>query len=139
MRGCTWIGLLLTVGFLSCAKAPDHPPVFPVKGRVLYEGKPASGAVVILHSTERPDEASRPRARTDANGEFELSTYKTGDGGPAGTYVVTVEWKRPGDHPEQGAELLPPIYGDPRFSPLRTTVTPGVNAPVVLQLTSNRR
>lgn len=136
MRGCAWTGLLLALGLLSCAKAPDHPPVFPVTGRVLYEGRPATGAVVIFHSTDRPAVAERPHGRTNADGEFELTTFQTGDGGPAGAYVVTVEWKRPEDHPEQGADLLPPIYGDPGTSPLRVTVTAGANEPVVLQLTA---
>ena len=135
MRGCSWIGPLLTLSLLSCAKAPDHPPVFPVRGQVLYEGKPAAGAVVILHSADNPTEASRPRGRANANGEFELTTYETSDGAPPGTYVVTVEWKRPSDHPEQGADLLPTIYGDPKTSRLRATVTAGINEPVVLRLT----
>ena len=137
MRDCPGLGVLLAFSLVSCAKAPNHPPVYPVKGRVLYEGKPAPGAVVILHpSTDEPAKASRPHARADANGEFELTTYRTGDGAPAGTYVVTLEWKQAGDHPEQGAELLPPGYGDPSTSKLRATVTPGPNEPLVLQLTA---
>jgi hypothetical protein len=136
MRGCTWIGLLLTLGFLSCAKAPDHPPVFPVKGRVLYEGKAAGGAVVILHATDEAVKASRPHARADANGEFELTTYRTGDGAPAATYVVTLEWKQANDTPEGGRELLPPVYSHPNTSKLRVTVTPGPNEPLVLRLTA---
>ena len=136
MRGCSWIGLLLVPGILSCARAPDHPPVYPVAGRVLYEGKPADGAVVIFHSTDGAMQASRPRGRADATGEFELTTYQSGDGAPAGTYVVTVEWKRAEDHPEQGTELLPPAYGDPNTSKLRATVTQGTNEPLVLRLTA---
>ena len=95
-----------------------------MKGQVLYEGKPATGAVVILHSSHDGVDASRPRGRADANGEFALTTYETDDGAPAGTYVVTVEWRRAEDHPEQGTELLPSAYGDPRTSKLRVTVTP---------------
>ena len=137
MRGYRWLGLVLACGLVSCAKAPNHPPVYPVEGRVLYEGKPAPGAVVILHSpTEEPAKASRPHARADANGDFQLTTYRTGDGVPAGTYVVTLEWKQAGDHPEQGAELLPSAYTDPNTSKLRATVIPGPNEPLVLQLTA---
>lgn len=137
MRDGPWLGLVLVLSLTSCAKSPDHPPVYPVKGRVLYEGRPAPGAVVILHlATGEPAKVSRPHARADANGDFELTTYRTGDGAPAGTYVVTLEWKQAGDHPEQGAELLPPVYGDPSTSKLRATVTPGANEPLVLQLTS---
>jgi hypothetical protein len=136
MKDRSWITLLLVVSFLSCARAPNHPPVYPVKGRVLYEGKPASGAVVILHSTDDAAKAGRPRGRADAAGEFELTTYQAGDGAPAGTYVVTVEWRQAGDHPEQGKELLPPAYGDPRTSKLRVTVTAGPNEPLVLRLTA---
>jgi hypothetical protein len=136
MRDCPWLGVLLAVSLVSCAKAPNHAPVFPVKGRVLYEGRPAPGAVVILHSTDVAPNASRPHARVDANGEFELTTYRAGDGAPAGTYKVTLEWKHAGDHPEQGTELLPPVYGDPNTSKLTVTVTPGSNAPLVLQLSA---
>jgi hypothetical protein len=137
MRVDPWLGLVLAFGLVSCAKAPNHPPVYPVKGRVLYEGRPAPGAVVLLHSPkEEAAKASRPHASADANGQFELTTYRTGDGAPAGTYVVTLEWKQAGDHPEQGAELLPPVYGDPSTSQLRATVIPGPNEPLVLQLTS---
>jgi hypothetical protein len=100
----------------------------------LYEGKPAPGAVVILHSTDDAANACRPRGRADTAGEFELTTYQAGDGAPAGTYVVTVEWRQAGDHPEQGTELLPPVYGDPRTSKLRVTVTTGDNEPLVLRL-----
>lgn len=136
MRDHPWLGLLLAFSVASCAKAPDRPPVYPVQGRVLYEGKPAAGAVVILHSTDEAAKASRPHARTDANGEFELTTYVAGDGAPAAAYVVTVEWKRAEDHPEQGGDLLPAVYSDPNASKLKVTVTPGPNEPLVLQLTA---
>ena len=67
------------------AKAPNHPPVYPVKGQVFYEGRPAAGAVVILHRATMAAHAPRPRGRADAKGEFALTTYQTADGAPAGT------------------------------------------------------
>jgi hypothetical protein len=132
------LGLLLAFSgsVLSCAKTPDQLPVYSVKGRVLYEGRPAAGAVVVLHSTDEAVKACRPHGRADANGDFELTTYRTGDGAPAAAYVVTVQWKRSEDHPEQGADLLPPGYGDPSTSKLTVTVIPGPNEPLVLQLTA---
>jgi hypothetical protein len=107
-----------------------------VKGRVLYEGRPAAGAVVILHSTDKAAQGSRPHGRADANGEFELTTYRSGDGAPAAAYVVTLEWKEPDDSPEGGMELLPPVYSDPNTSKLTVTVTPGPNEPLDLRLTA---
>ena len=136
MRDWSWSGLLLVLVCLSCTRAANGPPLFPVKGHVFYESKPANGAVVILHSTGNRVNASRPRGRADATGAFELTTYETGDGAAAGEYVVTVEWKRAEDHPEQGTELLPPVYGDPKTSKLSVTVTPGVNEPLILRLTA---
>lgn len=128
------MGVLLTLAGAACTQAPEHPPVFPVTGKVLYEGKPAPGAVVILHTPGVTNDASRPRGQADANGEFHLTTYEAGDGAPAGDYVVTVEWRQAGDHPEEGAELLPPVYGDPKLSPLKTTVTSEGNAAWILPL-----
>ena len=136
MRDHPWLGLLLALSAASCARAPDRPLVWPVKGRVLYEGRPAAGAVVILHTTDEAAKAIRPHGRADANGEFELTTYVAGDGAPAAAYVVTVEWKRAEDHPEQGLDLLPPVYSDPNASRLKVTVAPGPNEPLVLPLTA---
>ena len=134
MKNCFLCGILLVVSIVSCTRAPNHPPVYPVSGRVLYQGKPTAGAVVILHALGEPASAVRPRGRANAEGEFDLTTYQNGDGAPAGLYTVTVEWKRADDHPEQGKDLLPSVYGDPKSSRLRVEVIEGANQPLLLQL-----
>jgi len=99
---------------------------------VTFEGNPAAGAVVILHSAS--ESAERPRAKANAKGEFTLTTFANGDGVPAGDYTVTVEWKKADDHPEQGVDLLPAVYADPKTSKLRATIAVGGNEPLVLKL-----
>lgn len=126
---------LLAVALSSCSKTADRPPTYTVGGRVVFEGNPAAGAVVIFHPTTGTPAAERPRAKTDANGEFKLTTFAADDGAPAGEYAVTVEWKKVGDHPEQGVDLLPAAYADPTTSRLKATVTAGTNEPLVLKLT----
>ena len=80
------------------------PKLYPVHGQVLYEGKPASGAVVFFH----PQGASVPKADNSAgehvgpsnmpigkvgpDGSFELTTGKSGRGAPPGLYAVTILW-----------------------------------------------
>lgn len=125
--------MLLAAVLASCSKAPDKPATYPVTGRVTFEGNPAAGAVVILHPTNAS--AERPRAKADAKGEFTLTTFANGDGAPAGEYAVTVEWRKADDHPEQGVDLLPAAYGDPKTSKLRATIAAGGNEPLVVKLT----
>ena len=48
---------------------------------------------------------------------------------------MTVEWKRSDDHPEQGVDLLPASYSDPKISKLKVTIAAGSNEPLVLKLT----
>lgn len=129
----TCAAALLAVAAASCSKTADRPPTYPVSGRVLFEGNPAAGAVVILHRPGTPT-ADRPRARADAKGEFALTTFAQNDGAPAGDYAVTVEWKRTEDHPEGGVDLLPASYGDPKTTKLKATVVAGRNEPLVLTL-----
>ena len=131
----TWPAVLLAVALASCSKSTDRPATYPITGRVLYEGRPASGAVVILHRADGANTSERPRAKADAQGEFTLTTFTTGDGAPAGEYAVTVEWRRADDHPEQGVDLLPPSYSDPKTSKLKVTIAGGSNEPLVLKLT----
>jgi hypothetical protein len=73
--------------------------LFPVSGRVLVNGQPASQAVVMLYETnEAPLDATagviRPQGWTDSDGRFTLtsSPHTMNDGAPAGEYRVTVTW-----------------------------------------------
>ncbi len=90
MRRLAGLGLCLCL--MSCSKYGDHPP-YPVSGQILVNDQPANGAMVVFHHEGNWGEKSIvPRAWTDANGRFELSTYGQGDGAPAGDYKVAVFW-----------------------------------------------
>ncbi len=73
----------------------------PVSGQVLYDGKPAAGVNVGLMPIDAPMPPaipSNPRAVTDANGSFKISTFKEGDGACEGKYQVLMNW------PQKSAE-----------------------------------
>jgi hypothetical protein len=103
---------------------------YPVRGRVLYEGKPAVGAVVFLHPVDLSEPTrSRPSGRVGKDGSFSISTPNLGDGAKPGEYLVTVVWRAeagPGDS-EEDEDLLPARYLDPKTSGLRITVKAGAN------------
>ena len=89
-----WPGrcMLLAVLLLqpSCS---GHDSVNPVTGKVLYRGRPATGAVVQLH----PQDSSRksppvPQGIVGTDGSFQLTTYAQDDGAPAGRYSVSIYW-----------------------------------------------
>jgi hypothetical protein len=118
----------------SCAR-DRRKPAFPVRGQVLYEGKPIPDALVIFHPLNDPGpRAMRPLGRVGADGRFTLTTYRAGDGAPAGDYAVTVTWQKDEDRQNVPAEerkdepnLLPERYGRPETSGLRVHVGEGVN------------
>ena len=121
--------LLPIVVLLSIAGVPacsDKHSVYPVRGRVVdVENKPAAGAMLIFHpSAPDPKDSSKPVATVDEDGNFTLTTYKAGDGAPAGEYVITITWpgkkKSPFDRPEP--DKLKGRYADPATSALRYTV-----------------
>lgn len=60
----------------------------PVSGKVNYKGSPVEGAkVTFLSKSEGARSAS---GRTNAQGEFALTTFKTDDGAIPGEYAVTI-------------------------------------------------
>jgi hypothetical protein len=75
----------------------DYPP-YPASGQLLINGQPVQGILLVFHldgyvNDNKVDTRSiMPQGSTDANGNFVLSTYKNGDGAPAGDYHVTVRW-----------------------------------------------
>lgn len=122
-----WLAWLVLLSG-GCNSYPDRLPVYPVRGKVLYQGQPAAGAFVSFHPAV-PDAKLPvgPRAMVNSDGIFVLSTYTKEDGAPAGNYAVTVEWRKPVQRPdgetEPGPNLLPSRYQNPKTSGLRATVS----------------
>ncbi len=113
----------------GCGKADRRRlPLFPVKGQVLFEGRPVPGAWVVFHPIGADPRTPRVRGTVDKNGALTLTTYSTNDGAPAGAYVVTVEWRRvvgTGEDVQVGPNLLPRKYGNIETSGLHVCVAEG--------------
>ncbi|MFO0865039.1 MAG: hypothetical protein U0744_10370 [Gemmataceae bacterium] len=114
--------LVAAVAAIGCSSRSAAEKTYPVSGEVFYEGKPAAGAAVIFHPIEAGKESQRARGRVEKDGTFRLSTRVANDGASAGNYIVTVEWKKTDDHPEQGISLLADRYADPKTSGLTAIV-----------------
>ncbi len=129
--------LLLSVVCLitGCFTAPSNPgpPPHPVQGRVLFQGQPAAGFAVAFHPINEWEGAQfSPSAVTDANGEFQLRSYREGDGAPVGQYKVTFAWPHevPNPDPDDGptvVDRLQGVFNDPENSQFTVTVTEGIN------------
>ena len=119
--------LLIVATFLAlptgCAK--KKVPVHAVSGQVIWNDKPVVGALVIFHpqnGMKVPDDIPMyPNARTDKDGSFQLTTYQTNDGAPAGTYKVVIIWpdnatETPPEKEESDGKLLDklPEHGKPK-------------------------
>jgi hypothetical protein len=125
------IGSFLWLVAAGCG--PGRPPLVPVTGQVLMEGKPVAGASVMFVGDGRP-----ATGVTDAGGRFVLGTWTNGDGVLAGEYVVCVTQQTvagPGDSDYAVPNnLLPPVYGAVDTTPLRARVERGTTNDVRLEL-----
>jgi uncharacterized GH25 family protein len=71
----------------------NGPSMAPVKGRVMFDGKPVKNAAVTFApiGAEGRKETGKPATGfTDENGNFELSTFKNYDGALIGQHSVNV-------------------------------------------------
>jgi hypothetical protein len=69
-----------------------RPPLYPVGGMVMFDGKPVVGASVAFIKRESPEREYTALGVTDKNGRFWLRTFSTyGDGAVAGTHQIKVE------------------------------------------------
>jgi hypothetical protein len=159
MSNCSgFVACLVGVGlFVSgcggeTAKGPPREAVFPVSGKVMYKGAPVASADVTFMCEEKNVSAF---GRTDAHGEFKLTTYASNDGAVAGKHTITVvkiETAAPTKladtddtayvPPTEGQStdvtppknLIPAKYKDPKATDLFATVTEGSNPPITLEL-----
>jgi hypothetical protein len=111
--------------------------VYPVRGKVFYEGTPTPEAEVVFHliqgkKTRRVADGVADGI-VEADGSFRLTTYHAFDGAPAGNYAVTVVWREPGANGRAGANRLPEKYAKAGTSGLRVEVKGTTD--VVLNLT----
>src|SRR4029079_1452975 len=100
-RSRSWIGLAAVALLIAsgCSSSEPRVPVFPVSGKVSFQGKSPAGARVVLF----PDKKSSPTAgavgvaptgEVKSDGTFSVSSYDADDGAPEGEYVATIQWNK---------------------------------------------
>lgn len=129
LPGVGLLSVCLVLASGGCRPSQQHErlPVYPVRGQVFYQGRPAVGALVRLHPLPpTPTPPFLPRGLVGADGSFTLTTYDPGDGAPAGDYAVSLDWRRKHteEESEEGLSLLPARYCRPETSGLQVTIRP---------------
>jgi len=132
------LGAVVGLAWLFGWAANRHTGLVPLQSTVEVKGEPAVGAFLALHPVEKNSESHRlPRGLVGLGGAVEWTTYRRGDGLPAGDYVVVALWNRPvviEGELQRGPNLLSEIYRSPATSPLRIRVSSESPAPLRLQI-----
>jgi hypothetical protein len=134
MRPLAIIGLALVSGLSSGCS--NQPPVYPVHGKITFEGTPfvGGGSISFLPLGDQPGKTAGAEIMSD--GSYKLSTHSPEDGSMAGEFrvvIVQVVYQEPkrtedGTKASRAAPAVPPkdripeIYSDTYNSPLKATV-----------------
>jgi hypothetical protein len=124
-----WLLPLLVLPAMVGCGAETPVQSHPVSGQVFYAGKPAAGVRVYfvpVSAPMMPDIPSNPRAVTDSEGRFKLSTFGNGDGAPEGGYQVVLLWLDEASNEEATPDRLLGWY-DASRSMLSATIKAGNN------------
>jgi hypothetical protein len=130
------VAFLVAAVFAGCSKKAvpikgAQLPVFPVKGKLVMDGKPMAAALIVFNPVVKFPAGTaqlHPHATADENGEFTVSTYGAGDGAPAGDYKITISWKGEdaADLTDGGRaevdEKAPAVFQNARTSRIRVKV-----------------
>lgn len=86
-------GIFVAFTFFFTACGTTRLAVYPTELSLFAEGYPLTGTRVTLHPVtgDRQLEMLRPTGTVDDNGDVRLSSYESGDGVPAGKYVMTLD------------------------------------------------
>jgi hypothetical protein len=85
--GAVLLPLVAGCLLLGCNRS-NGPATYPVRGTLVYHGKPLAGASVTFMADGAPRAAI---GKTDKTGSFQLTTYEQYDGAVPGSHVVTVK------------------------------------------------
>jgi hypothetical protein len=110
--------------------------IYPVSGKVTYQGQPASGAKVLFRRLEGASIRDQTMMGVvEKDGGFTVDCGTLGKGAPAGEYAVLIEWKYdptspPARSPAEAStrgDRMKGRYADPDHPLLRVTIRPGKN------------
>jgi len=125
---------------LTCASCGEASNIYPVSGKVLYQGSPASGAAVFFRRKGGDtvnDHMIMGIAQED--GSFELVCGSLGRGAPPGDYDVLIEWKQVSGQgkgrPQHGPDKFKGRYADRKHPMLHATVAAKANDLAPFELT----
>lgn len=139
-RGCWLVVWAGTLGLLSGCGRKEEPyrkQTYRVVGVVTVDGVPPDTPLQITCHDVKGIDAEHPTVSaslTGQGGKFEISTYESGDGVPAGEYVLTFEWKQINLVTMNfgGPDRLNKRYNDPAKSEVRFVVEEGAQGPIDL-------
>jgi 5-hydroxyisourate hydrolase-like protein (transthyretin family) len=128
--------ILLTIFVVGCSSEPARLPTFPVHGEITCAGKPAVGVHVFLvraDGIKPPEIPMNPRAVTDDDGRFAITTYQNWDGAPEGDYELHLHW--PTLEHESTNDRLAGIFDKQKITakinPVADNVLPPIRLPTV--------
>jgi hypothetical protein len=132
----TWLVVGALVVAAAAAGCGGNNPVYPVQGKVMFEGKPmlGGGAISLIPLDKREGKAAGGEIAED--GTFKLTTYRPGDGSMVGEFRVVISQsveKEPEATPDgqkapkAAASVpmnarIPIVYADSANSPLKIKV-----------------
>lgn len=117
----------------GCSYAPNPSPpnaktTYPIKGQVFIDDKPGYGVTVRFNpKKEDVKNYTVTQGLVDQEGNFVITTYKTGDGAPEGEYTLTFTQRDMVNvrlFEREPPDLLGGKYADPRTSEFVITVEP---------------
>ncbi len=124
VRVCFVLVGALLVGLPACTGGPR---TFPVKGTVMYNGKPVPKGTVLFTPVSGGPTAT---GQLNEDGTYRLTTYKPGDGALLGEYrvaIMAMEGPLQGDPPIAPPPIIPDKYSSLALSDLKANVQEGDN------------
>lgn len=135
---------------LSGCGSNGNLPVYPVKGKIMFEGQPMKGGGAITFVPTGGQAGAQGGGEIKEDGTYELTTYTPGDGSIPGDFrvvITQVTVKEPTPAPDGSAPIpadgpnvapadqIPQIYGDYTNSPLTAKVEAKPNLDLNFNLT----
>jgi hypothetical protein len=125
---------------LTCAACGNKNNIYPVSGKVTYNGSPAAGAAVFFYR-QGGNSMNEPMIMgiVQEDGSFELVCGSVGKGAPPGDYDVMIEWKQVSGQskgrPQHGPDQLKGRYADLKHPLLHATLEAKTNYLAPFELT----